>query len=125
MARTVLTRTRAPGNVSAGSLLLMQAADDVNLNAARMDGGEIVMAYNGHATLAQTVTITGASDEQGRKLDITAHSIPIGEIHLFGPLQVIGWQQAALGYLHLQASSPDVKFGVIASPVETAGPYEA
>lgn len=113
MPRVTLTKTTPPGSYDdAGVLLTMTAANTTDLNQFAPSDKDLVIAHNTGVT-ARTVTITSAPDEYGRVGHITAHNIPAGEIHIFGPFEVEGWRQADK-FIYLQASHADVKFGVIA-----------
>ncbi len=116
MPRTTLTKTVAPGHYAqVGAALTMAAADVPNKNQFLAKGSDLVIAHNIHATLAQTVTINSANDPYGRKGDITAHSIPALGYAVFGPHVPLGWKNPD-GYVYLEASTADVKFGVVELP---------
>ena len=113
MARTTLTKTTAPGSyASAGTALTMTAADTTDKNQFVAAGNDLVIAHNTGAASA-TVTITSTSDPYGRSGDISAYSIAAGAYAILGPFKILGWQQSD-GKIYLEASSTDVKFGVVA-----------
>lgn len=116
MPRTTLTKTVAPGRyAAAGAALTMTAADVTNKNQFVAKGSDLVVAHNTHATVPQTVTINSVNDPYGRKGDITAYSIPAGGYAVFGPFLPLGWRNPD-GYIYLEASTADVKFGVVELP---------
>lgn len=115
MARTLLTKTTAPGGyAAAGGAVTMAAADVGNLNAFVASGTDLVIAQNSGAS-PYAVTITSAPDPWGRTKDIATESIAAGEIRIFGPFPQAGWMQTD-GRVYLQASNAAVKFGVIELP---------
>ena len=121
MPRLTLVKTTAPGNFptlqpAANSLDLAMVvtvlADKAQFLAS---GKELVIAHN-TGVGAGTVTITSvASAKNNRSGDITAYSIGAGEYAVFGPFEREGWMQSD-GYIYLEASTVDVKFGVITLP---------
>lgn len=112
MARTAVTKTVAPGGYAGtGIILTQEAADTVNSNKFPATGNDIIVASNTDVG-AQTVTITSVDDKYGRQENITAYSIPAGEIHIFGPFSYHGWQQSD-GAIYLEASDATVKFSII------------
>lgn len=116
MPRTTLTKTQtlgAFGTYSANAAdVTMTAADVANLNQFAATSTNLVLAHNGGVGAA-TITITSAPDEKGRTGDIAAYSLGAGEYAVFGPFDSQrGWRQAD-GYVYLQASSADIKLGVI------------
>lgn len=119
MARTRLTKTTAPGSYpNAGVAVTMTAADVANKNDFIMGGNDLLIALNTHAADPATVTISSVQDAQGRTKDITADSIAAGAMHVYGPFREReGWEQSG-GVLHLEASAADIKFGVIALPLD-------
>ncbi len=112
MARTTLTKTTKPGSYSGtGVLLTMTGADTTNQNQFKATGSDLIVARNTD-TADHTVTINSTDDRFGRKEDISAYNIPAGETHIFGPLELHGWQQSD-GYIYLEADSATVEFGII------------
>jgi hypothetical protein len=116
-ARTSLVKTTASGSYpTAAVAVTFAAADASNKNSFIMNANELLIAWNGHATDPFTVTINSIADTHGRTKDITADSLAAGEMHVYGPFRELeGWQQAS-GVLHLEASSVEIKFAVIALP---------
>ncbi len=113
--RQTLTKTTAPGAIaSAGVAVTMTATDVANKDRFISTGKELVIAQN-TGVGACTVTITSAADEYGRLGHITAESIAASAIRVYGPFPVAGWRQST-GYVHLEASAVDVKFGVVTLP---------
>jgi len=118
MARSPITKTTAPGSYPAdGVTMVWTDADAVNKNAFTMGGNDLLFVRNAHATLARTVTINSSPDAQGRVRDITAQSLAVGAVHVFGPFkELLGWQQTG-GKLHLEGEDNNVKFAVVALPL--------
>ncbi|MBW2084435.1 MAG: hypothetical protein JRI54_00165 [Deltaproteobacteria bacterium] len=115
MARATLTKTNAPGYyASTGAALTLAAADVTNKNEFVSTGKELVVAQNTGAS-SGTVTINSTADPYGRTEDITDYSIDAGGIAIFGPFPTLGWQQSD-GKIYLEASTADIKFGVIVLP---------
>ena len=115
MPRVTLTRSNSPGpNPTAGVAVTMTAADTTNKEQFALTGREIVIIHNTGAS-SRTYTITSVADPYGRLGDITAQTILAGAIHTVGPFGLLGWQQTG-GFLYLEASHAEVKFGVIALP---------
>ena len=118
MARTALTKTTALGaygTYSAGAAdMTMAAADTVDQNSFVFAGKDLVIAHNTGGSPA-TITINSVSDPYGRDGDISAYSLGAGEYAVFGPFDAAGWLQSD-GSMYLEASSADVKFGVVKLP---------
>ena len=114
MARTVLTKTTAPGGFpTTGTVATFEAADPTNKNSFVMTGRETLLVRNVHATDPKTVTINSAADEMGRTGDITALSIDAGDVVVLGPFKdKTGWAQTG-GVLHLEGETTDIEFCVI------------
>ncbi len=112
MARTDLTKTTKPGGYSgSGTKLTMTAADTTNQNKFKATGKDLVVAHNTD-TSSHTVTVTSTDDKYGRQEDISSYSVPAGEIHIFGPFPLHGWQQSD-GYIYLEANNSSVELGII------------
>jgi hypothetical protein len=120
MARASLTVATALGSYptlqpTANALdLAMAAANVADKNQFTASGNDLVFAHN-TGVGAVTVTITSVADPYKRTGDITAYSIGAGEYAHFGPFKMDGWKQTD-GKIYLEASSADVKFGVVALP---------
>jgi len=118
MARANLTITTALGSyptlqpAANACDLTMAAADVANKNQAVLSGNDVVVAHN-TGVGAVTLTISSVADQHNRTGDITAYSIGAGEYAVFGPLKSLGWMQSD-GKLYLEASSADLKLGVVA-----------
>lgn len=118
MPRTTLTRTTPLGpyptlQPSAGALAaVMTAADVGNGNQFTLDGPVLIICQNTDGASARTVTFTSLADDKQRSGDITAYSIPIGEVHVFKIDQMTGWRQTD-GMFYLSASNVAVKFGIV------------
>jgi len=116
MARTNISPVSLPSKYPATPLaadaadLTFTQADDVNGN--EFSGVRaLILAWNKHATIAQTVGIPSVIDEKNRKGDITAYSIGPGEIAAF-QVDIPGWMQID-GKIQLDASTTDIWFAVI------------
>jgi len=115
MARQTLTKSNSPGPYpTAGVAVTMTAADTSNKEQFALTGREVVIVHNTGAT-GRTYTITSTADKAGRTGDITTQAIAAGAIHTIGPFALEGWQQSG-GWLYLEASNAEVKFGVIQLP---------
>ena len=77
-------------------------------------GKEILLVRNDNVA-AQTVTILSEPNTKGRRGDITAYSVGIGEYAAFPPFPLAGWRSAA-GYLVGAASATDVMLAVLRLP---------
>lgn len=100
--------------VTALSLNLAFASDQSNGNSVVSTGRELILAWNQHATLARTITITSIADGDNRSGDITAYSIAAATIACFGPVPSAGWAHG--GLLYLDCSTSDIKFAVLQLP---------
>lgn len=115
MARIDHTVQAAPGKwPSAGGLIAWLAADAVNKEQFPLTGQELLLAWNTGAS-PYTITITSIADPYGRSDDITAESIAAGDIRMFGPFDIVGWQQSD-GNLYFEATNAAVEFAVISLP---------
>jgi hypothetical protein len=118
MARALVTKTTALGAYAAytgnAADLTMAAANVADKNYFVAGGNDLVVAHN-TGVGAVTVTITSVADPFGRTGDVTAYSMAAGEYAVFGPFKNLGWAQSN-GQVYLEASSADVKFGVVAVP---------
>ncbi len=121
MPRTAITAETTPGSfpvlpVAADSLDLTATAADVGNgnDTTLVNGKTIVLAYNTDAG-AQTITFTSIADSRNRTGDITAYSLGIGEMALFGPFVTAGWEQAG-NKLYIDASDANVEIFVITLP---------
>lgn len=112
MARTLLTKTSAPGGyAAAGVAVTLTAADTTNKNMIVAEGADLIIARNSGAS-PYTVTITSSPDAFGRTKDITTESIAAGEVRVFGPYPLTGWVQSD-GRIYLEASNAAVLLGAI------------
>jgi hypothetical protein len=116
MPRTSLTALRALG--PDGSLytanaadLAMAGADNLNLNQVLHSGKILIVAFNEDAS-PHTVTVTSATDSNGRTGDITEYSVGAGEYAVFGPFDLDGWAQTDM-QLYLTPDHPTLYFGAI------------
>lgn len=101
--------------ITPGSDLTEVAADVGNGNSTPLiEGKTIVIAHNVNAA-AKTITFTSvANPADNRTGDITAYSIGIGKIKVFGPFKQVGWSQG--GLLFIDANHADVLLSVITLP---------
>jgi len=118
MPRGTLTKKTALGSkttayAAANSAdLAMVAANTTNKEQFACSGNDLIFAHNTGASPA-TITINSVADPQlGRTGDVAAFSLGAGEYAVFGPLSRAGWMQTD-GYVYLEASATDVKFGVV------------
>ena len=116
MARTTLTKTNAPGHyATSGQTLTFTAADVTNGNQFKATGKELLIARNTDDATAYSVTVSSAPDPYGRTGDISQHSIPPLETHIFGPFPVLGWQQSD-GYIYVDAENAAIELAVVVLP---------
>lgn len=118
MVRTILTKDSAPGTNAAIGKVLTLTAWDASGDRFISTGKELVVAYNTHATVAKTVTVTSVADVFGRTGDVTAFSVPAlsgNPVAVFGPFKSDGWMQSD-GYVYIDAVDINVKFAVVVLP---------
>lgn len=120
MSRTNIVAQTLPGAypalpVTPGSDLTEVPADVGNGNStAIVEGKTMVIAHNVNAG-AKTITFTSVADTPyTRTGDITAYSIGIGKIKIFGPFKAIGWSNS--GNLYIDCNHADVLLTVITLP---------
>jgi len=118
MARTSITKTTALGSYGTdGVSVTWTNADSSNGNSFAMTGNDLLLVRNAHASTAKTVTINSVADQMGRTGDITAESVAAGVVKAYGPFKdKPGWEQSG-GVLHLTAEDNNIKFAVIALPL--------
>ncbi len=117
MARATLTKKRAPGQFGSYAAnaadLPMTAADASNKNQFVFRPGDTVIAHNTGA-VDRTVTVTSvALTGSGRTGDIGPYTIGAGEYAVIGPFDTHDGFRQSDGYIYLEASHAEVKFGVI------------
>lgn len=112
MARATLTKTTAPTKFSmTGAVVTMTAANVTDKNQFLPSGDDLLIIQNSGAA-PYTVTITSVADPRtGRTGDVTALSIPAGQMRVFR-MGAIGWRQGD-GYVYLEATNASVLFGVV------------
>lgn len=117
MARVTLIKKTALGSKTSAyspvnsADLPMTAADVTDKNQFTCSGNDLIFAHNSGASPA-TISINSVADPQlGRMGDIAGYSLGAGEYAIFGPFSRAGWQQSD-GFLYLEASSANVRFGV-------------
>lgn len=122
MPRVTHTPLDLPGGfpslpISAGAVSQAgTAADATNKEQTPLTGREIVVCHNTGAG-ARTVTFTSVADGQtNRSGDISAYSIPAGEVAFFGPFPNRGWRQTD-GNLYFEAEHAEVEIHVLRLPV--------
>lgn len=112
MARTLFTKTTAPGAYAAAGVLLVETAADVGNGCAfTATGNDLVIAHNTGGS-SYTVTITSVADDFGRTKDITTESIAASAIRIYGPYVLKGWIQTD-GRIYFTASNAAVTFGIV------------
>jgi hypothetical protein len=118
--RVTLNKTPVLGSlpslpITAGAATLVEtAADASNKNQFPASGNDLVIAHNTGVGSA-TVTVTSVADAYNRTGNITTYSLDAGDVVILGPFKRHGWAQTD-GMIQLEASSSDVKFGVLALP---------
>lgn len=115
MARTLLTKTTAPGsNPASGTALTMNTGDHTNNNQFHFTGNELVIAVNTDAS-GHVFTIPSVVDDQGRTGDAT-DTIAAGVAKLYGPFKdKTGWQQSG-NMMFCNPADDLILIGVIALP---------
>lgn len=121
MARATLTKVAAQGNyptlpLTANSAdLPMTAANATDKEQFVASGKDLVIAHNtGGST--RTITVTSVADGKTRRTgDQGAYSLGAGEYAVLGPFEREGYMQSD-GYIYLEASHADIKFGVVTLP---------
>ncbi len=94
--------------LSAGTAKMnFAAADSSNFNYTPVVSGKTYLEILNTDTIAHTVTLHTVVDAQNRTGDITAYSIPAGEVHKFGPFtsSPAGWVQTSPAGLWFDCSS--------------------
>lgn len=115
MPRISHTVQDAPGKwPTAGGLVTFLAADPANDEQFTLTGRELLLADNVGAG-AHTITINSVIDPYNRTRNITAESIAAGTLRMFGPFDLVGWQQTD-GNLYFEADDAEVEFAVIRLP---------
>jgi len=118
MARVTMTAVTPlgpyiTGQPAANALdLTFTAADATNKQQVAFNGPKLILARNGHATTAYTVTLTSKADNRGRSQDVTTYSLEAGDVMAFKIDSAEGWQQTD-GYLYFEASNASVLFCVV------------
>jgi len=113
MPRVLITKTTAPGSYpTAGVTVSFQDAAPASDEHFIMEGNDLLIARNTHATDPFTVTITSQPSSRNRSRDITAESLAAGAYKIYGPFtDRDGW--SADGYLQCEASDASIEFAVI------------
>lgn len=110
MARTALTKTTKPGSYSGTAKeVAFEIVDDTNGNKFKANDNDLVLIKNDTGGAVE-VTVKSTEDRYGRTEDITK-SIPDGEIHMVGPLNVHGWIQSD-GYIYID-SGAGIEIGIV------------
>ncbi len=114
MPRVLHTKTVAPGSFPvAGVTVAFVAATPASGQAFVMEGNDLLIARNVHATLPYTVTITSKANAGNRVKDITAESLAAGVYKFYGPFtNRDGWAQDT-GELIFDASDVSIEFAVL------------
>src|SRR5690348_11761098 len=115
MAQTALTITAIKANnaaISAGDLLVTEAAADaVNGNSFTLSGKEVLIVHNTDAA-PHTFTLTSIADHLGRTGDIANYSVAANAIAAIQMNTVEGWRNSS-GLVTMTASSNLLKFAVL------------
>lgn len=117
MARGTLPKKRAPGQFGSYAAnaadLPMTAADAVNKNQFVFRPGDTVIAWNS-GVVDRTITVNSvALAGTGRTGDIGPYTIGASEHAIIGPFDDHDGFRQSDGYIYVEASHEDVKFGVI------------
>ena len=105
-----------PGIVAAEALDFSFAnSDTAQGNQFVGSGHDLLLIFNNDAA-AQTFTLTSVNDPFKRQRDITAYSLGIGEYAVFYFGSLVGWKQAAGGFIFLDTSVDNVQFTVVKIP---------
>lgn len=118
MPRTTLNKTTPLGSYPSlpiaanGADVVFTAADTTNQNQFKFEAGDIVLAWNTHATTAYTVTLTSIADGHKRTGNVSAYQLEAGDVAVFGPFEQEGWRQTD-GYFYLEANNAAVKFAIL------------
>jgi hypothetical protein len=81
-----------------------------------IDGKTLIMALNTDASVARTITMASVVDGQNRKGDITAYSIPVGGLAMFGPFRQAYWNQNSPAGLWIDVSHAAMTLFAITLP---------
>jgi len=116
MARTMLTKTTAPGlYATAGVAVTMAAGDAVNGNQLVSTGKELIVAHNTDGAAAHTVTVQSIDDPKYARQGDAALSVAASEYAILGPFPPAGWARAD-GYVQIDVSDAQIYLGIIELP---------
>lgn len=118
MPRVLTAKTTAPGSYpTAGVTVTFADCDPTNKNHFVLEGSDLLIARNMHASDACTVTINSQPNGRNRTKDITTESLAAGVYKIYGPFgNRNGW--SADGYLQFEGSATDIEFAVIKTGAE-------
>lgn len=115
MARTSVTVTTMLGaygdySVANAADITFQAADTVNQNQVLLREGDILLVWNQGGS-AYTFTVSSV-ELFGRTGDVSAYSVGVGEIAVFGPAKFAGWKQSD-SMLYFEGNNASIYFAIL------------
>jgi hypothetical protein len=128
MARGLITAQAPPlaiGNqwypatpLSAGTATLTATVGDAGNGhyTPIIDGKTLIMALNTDVSVARTITISSVVDGQNRKGDVTAYSVAVGGLAMFGPFKQAYWNQNSPAGLWIDVSHAAMNLFTITLP---------
>lgn len=128
MSRGLITAVTPPlaiGNtyypatpLSAGTATLTATTGDASNGhyLPIVDGKTLVVALNTDGSVARTITFGSVIDAQNRKGDITAYSVPVGGVAMFGPFKQAYWNQSSPAGLYIDVSHAAMTLFAITLP---------
>lgn len=81
-----------------------------------VDGKTLIVALNTDGSVARTITFSSVVDQQNRKGDITAYSVAVGGLAMFGPFKQSYWQQSSPAGLYIDVSHAAMTLFAITLP---------
>lgn len=117
ITHTVQVPLGSIGDYSVGDAadITFLAADVGNFEQFVTTGKELILARNvGGGPF--TITINSVNDPFNRTNDVTAYSLGVGEIAIFGPFDRTGWKQAGSSFIFFEANNVAIEFAVIRIP---------
>lgn len=116
MPRQVLPQIKAPGSYSGSwTAVTWTAADPTDKEEIVLTGRQLLLIRNTHADTDYYVTINSVDNQWGRSEDIHQVDIGDGEMVVWGPIALDGWQQPG-GLLFLEAENAAIEYAVITLP---------
>lgn len=109
--------------IAANGADIVFTAGNTGGDTITLTGREIILAYNSHASISYTITITSVADEKGRIGNITTYNLDFGEFAAFGIglTNSPGWRDPATGLLSVTVSNAAVKWAVLKLPAGYPG----